>query len=613
MTPLMEAAYNGFTDIVTLLINHGHDINKKSTTGNTALMYACCGGFEHIVHNLLCAGANTEIFNENGHTPLMEAASGGHVNCARLLVHHGAEVNCASNEFKESALTLACYKGNYDMVAFLLSAGADREHKTDEMHTSLMEASMDGHTDVARLLLDSGCNVNMPQDSFESPLTLAACGGHYDLAKLLIDRGANVEEMNDEGYTALMEAAREGHEKVVKVLIDNGADVNQQTEETQETALTLACCAGFIDVARLLIEANADIEKGCSTPLMEAAQEGYEKLVDYLIESGAQVKTVATNSDTALDLAAENGHTKICQALLAAGANLEHLSEGGRTPIMRAARQGQEETVEFLIKAGANLNQYSENNEHTVLSFACHSGHLQVVKLLLQNGANPNATLKDGSTMLIEAARGGHTAVVTLLLDYSKHPNIISRNPDYDFPLSPQPTPPQPLPAHIAHALPLDQPGVALDPAVGAAPVAEMVQPGHVQTLDQLATDAREAQTRLEQLERKIKDAFNGRPENDQFPAQNPREDLTMEIEQIQREKQHKQELMNQLQRVENEIHRKMQHTIEAKIDNAVMDYKDYRSGDVPASFKYDPPEHQDPAAYSKLDPAHDKDAISVS
>ena len=74
-------------------------------------MYACCGGFEHIVHNLLCAGANTEIFNENGHTPLMEAASGGHVNCAKLLVHHGAEINCASNEFKESALTLACYKG----------------------------------------------------------------------------------------------------------------------------------------------------------------------------------------------------------------------------------------------------------------------------------------------------------------------------------------------------------------------------------------------------------------------------------------------------------------------------------------------------------------------
>ena len=28
------------------------------------------------------------------------------------------------------------------MVQFLLNRGADREHKTDEMHTALMEASM---------------------------------------------------------------------------------------------------------------------------------------------------------------------------------------------------------------------------------------------------------------------------------------------------------------------------------------------------------------------------------------------------------------------------------------------------------------------------------------
>ena len=32
--------------------------------------------------------------------------------------------------------------GHLDMVKFLLDAGADQEHKTDEMHTALMEASM---------------------------------------------------------------------------------------------------------------------------------------------------------------------------------------------------------------------------------------------------------------------------------------------------------------------------------------------------------------------------------------------------------------------------------------------------------------------------------------
>lgn len=74
-------------------------------------MFACAGGFSEIVHLLLEAGANVEDHNENGHTPLMEAASAGHVQVARILVEHGVSINTHSNEFKESALTLACYKG----------------------------------------------------------------------------------------------------------------------------------------------------------------------------------------------------------------------------------------------------------------------------------------------------------------------------------------------------------------------------------------------------------------------------------------------------------------------------------------------------------------------
>ena len=42
---------------------------------------------------------------------------------AKLLLDYGANINTHSNEFKESALTLACYKGHLEMVKFLLSAG----------------------------------------------------------------------------------------------------------------------------------------------------------------------------------------------------------------------------------------------------------------------------------------------------------------------------------------------------------------------------------------------------------------------------------------------------------------------------------------------------------
>ncbi|XP_056302439.1 ankyrin repeat and KH domain-containing protein 1 isoform X1 [Danio aesculapii] len=424
ITPLMAAASGGYVDIVKLLLVHGADVNAQSSTGNTALTYACAGGFLDVVKVLLKEGANIEDHNENGHTPLMEAASAGHVEVARVLLEYGAGINTHSNEFKESALTLACYKGHLDMVRFLLEAGADQEHKTDEMHTALMEACMDGHVEVARLLLDSGAQVNMPADSFESPLTLAACGGHVELAALLIERGANLEEVNDEGYTPLMEAAREGHEEMVALLLAQGANINAQTEETQETALTLACCGGFLEVADFLIKAGADIELGCSTPLMEAAQEGHLELVKYLLAAGANVHATTATGDTALTYACENGHTDVADVLLQTGADLEHESEGGRTPLMKAARAGHLCTVQFLISKGANVNRATANNDHTVVSLACAGGHLAVVELLLAHGADPTHRLKDGSTMLIEAAKGGHTNVVSYLLDYPN--NILS-------------------------------------------------------------------------------------------------------------------------------------------------------------------------------------------
>lgn len=108
---MMEASSGGYIDIVKLLLENTAAVNSQSQAGNTALIYACCGGYEDVVEVLLNHGADIEAHNENGHTPLMEAASGGHVNVAKMLLERGACINSHSNEFKESALTLACYKG----------------------------------------------------------------------------------------------------------------------------------------------------------------------------------------------------------------------------------------------------------------------------------------------------------------------------------------------------------------------------------------------------------------------------------------------------------------------------------------------------------------------
>ncbi|XP_064416489.1 ankyrin repeat domain-containing protein 17 [Latimeria chalumnae] len=580
ITPLMAAANGGHVEIVKLLLAHSADVNAQSSTGNTALTYACAGGYVDVVKVLLEAGASIEDHNENGHTPLMEAGSAGHVEVARVLLESGAGINTHSNEFKESALTLACYKGHLEMVRFLLEAGADQEHKTDEMHTALMEACMDGHVEVARLLLDSGAQVNMPADSFESPLTLAACGGHVELAALLIERGANLEEVNDEGYTPLMEAAREGHEEMVALLLAQGANINAQTEETQETALTLACCGGFLEVADFLIKAGADIELGCSTPLMEAAQEGHLELVKYLLAAGANVHATTATGDTALTYACENGHTDVADVLLQAAADLEHESEGGRTPLMKAARAGHVCTVQFLISKGANVNRATANNDHTVLSLACAGGHLAVVELLLAHGADPTHRLKDGSTMLIEAAKGGHTSVVCYLLDYpnnllsapppdvtqltppSHDPNRAPRVPVQALPTVVPPQEPDKPPANVATTLPIR------NKATSKQKVSNHTSANSPEVQGSVASQSpesivEEAQGKLTELEQRIKEAIEKNAQLQSLELAHADQLTKEKIEELNKTReeqiQKKQKILEELQKVERELQLKTQ------------------------------------------------------
>ena len=106
-----------------------------------------------------------------------------------------------------------------------------------------------------------------------------------------------------------------------------GANINAQTEETQETALTLACCGGFLEVAQFLIDHGADIELGASTPLMEASQEGHIDIVKYLISKGSNIHAVTNTMDTALTYACANGHTRIAEFLLSCGADVVSYNE----------------------------------------------------------------------------------------------------------------------------------------------------------------------------------------------------------------------------------------------------------------------------------------------
>uniref|UniRef100_A0A8C5UHU3 Ankyrin repeat domain 17 n=1 Tax=Malurus cyaneus samueli TaxID=2593467 RepID=A0A8C5UHU3_9PASS len=549
---LAEACSEGDVNAVRKLLIEGRSVNEHTEEGESLLCLACSAGYYELAQVLLAMHANVEDRGIKGDiTPLMAAANGGHVKIVKLLLAHGADVNAQSSTGKAG-----CW-----------------EH----LHGWIWVCGELGEEWLSKLCF---------QPFFwpalgNTALTYACAGGYVDVVKVLLESGASIEDHNENGHTPLMEAGSAGHVEVARVLLENGAaNINAQTEETQETALTLACCGGFLEVADFLIKAGADIELGCSTPLMEAAQEGHLELVKYLLAAGANVHATTATGDTALTYACENGHTDVADVLLQAGADLEHESEGGRTPLMKAARAGHVCTVQFLISKGANVNRTTANNDHTVLSLACAGGHLAVVELLLAHGADPTHRLKDGSTMLIEAAKGGHTSVVCYLLDYpnnllsapppdatqltppSHDLNRAPRVPVQALPMVVPPQEPDKPPANVATTLPIRNKAASKQKSSSHLPTNNQDVQGYI-TNQSPESIVEEAQGKLTELEQRIKEAIEKNAQLQSLELAHADQLTKEKIEELNKTReeqiQKKQKILEELQKVERELQLKTQ------------------------------------------------------
>ena len=78
------------TEIVSMLIKAGADVNEKTAKGRTALMWASDRGFIVTVSALIEAGADVNAKDRYGRTALMMAAEKGHTEIVKLLKEHGA-------------------------------------------------------------------------------------------------------------------------------------------------------------------------------------------------------------------------------------------------------------------------------------------------------------------------------------------------------------------------------------------------------------------------------------------------------------------------------------------------------------------------------------------
>ena len=117
-----------------------------------------------------------------------------------------------------------------------------------------------------------------------------------------------------------MEAASGGYEQVGRVLLENGADVNAApVPTTKDTVLTIAADKGHLKVVQLLIEYGAQLDaknkKSC-TALWLACQNGHLEVAQSLVLNMADTEAIDSRRVSCLMIAFRKGHIKICKLMV---------------------------------------------------------------------------------------------------------------------------------------------------------------------------------------------------------------------------------------------------------------------------------------------------------
>ncbi|KAJ3687176.1 hypothetical protein LUZ61_016340 [Rhynchospora tenuis] len=120
LTPLHCAAMDGPPDLVKFLLSLGVpvDISFNHATG-TPLYVAAKHGQRSTMEVLLEHHADVNAVNSNGFTPLLMSVRGGSLECTKLLIEAGADVNLSC------PLAMAIHKELMEIIKCLLEAGAD--------------------------------------------------------------------------------------------------------------------------------------------------------------------------------------------------------------------------------------------------------------------------------------------------------------------------------------------------------------------------------------------------------------------------------------------------------------------------------------------------------
>lgn len=293
-------------------------------------------------------------------------------------------VSIGGVSFAQESLSLieAARHDDADAVRLLLNDGADPDAMQADGATALHWAVFRENSAMLNALLNAGADVNAVNRLGASPLFIAAEGGNAELIGQLLEAGADPDVALMIGETPLMTAARAGSTEGVRLLLAAGAELNNSENSRAQTALMWAAAQGHVEVVRELVNAGADLEArsavrerlmyadetnggafdvgimeqlGGFSPLLFAARQGHVDVAKVLLDAGADIEGVAGNAASPLVIAAHSGHTTLAQLLLQRGADANAMG-AGYNALHAAILRGDLPLVTALLQHGADPN-----------------------------------------------------------------------------------------------------------------------------------------------------------------------------------------------------------------------------------------------------------------
>ncbi|KTD57687.1 Ankyrin repeat protein [Legionella shakespearei DSM 23087] len=366
-TPFLLACFFGQLEIAQFLYQEGC-LNERDIYQNTPLMNAAWNGHTEVVEWLLSLGAEINATNVHGDSALYIALRYKHPLTASLLLEQKNIDAYNENVLSYDPIVIALFHGYLDIAKGLYNDKVNLNKQYTENNTLLHICALNGDLTGTEWLLNRGANPHISNSQALTPLMMAAQYGHPTIvSKYLADK--NYQKQAKRPYElelALVMAAAKGQGAVLDILISHIKDI---PETSIHAALLGAVMNDRCDVIPKLLTIN---------PSKAASYvKKHYHFGDYPYNQG----------HTLLHAAADKGYLALAQNLAHLGAKLDAKNDNKDTVLHYAVRSGNLDLVRWLCNQNLDVNLKNKQG-NTPLHFAVEIKNPAIIRCLLLHGAD---------------------------------------------------------------------------------------------------------------------------------------------------------------------------------------------------------------------------------